>query len=135
MDLRKFTYTGHTKISHFTLHSRPYYWVGGEVIAMTMVKRWSRDVFSVGQVVKDNFSIGKGYNQLRRVKWSELNQLTLELYGGQVSTMCCFSCKANWRCPNLVPRLFCGGGRKRAWYTLFAHAPSSLRNLYTILLQ
>ena len=23
---------------------------------------------------------------------------------------------------SLVPRVLCGGGRKRAWYTLFAHA-------------
>ena len=32
---------------------------------------------------------------------------------------------------SLVPRLSCGGGGKRAWYTLFAHAPSSLGNLHT----
>ena len=32
---------------------------------------------------------------------------------------------------SLVPRLLCGGGGKRAWYTLFAHAPSSLGNLHT----
>ena len=31
---------------------------------------------------------------------------------------------------SLVPRLSCGGG-KRAWYTLFAHASSSLGNLHT----
>ena len=30
-----------------------------------------------------------------------------------------------------IPRLSCGGGGKRAWYTLFAHAPSSLGNLHT----
>ena len=29
---------------------------------------------------------------------------------------------------SLVPRLLCVGGGKRAWYTLFAHAPSSLGN-------
>ena len=27
---------------------------------------------------------------------------------------------------SLVPRLLCGGGGKRAWYTLFTHVPSSL---------
>ena len=27
---------------------------------------------------------------------------------------------------SLVPRLLCGGGGRRAWYTLFTHAPSSL---------
>ena len=32
---------------------------------------------------------------------------------------------------SLVHRLFWGGGGKRAWYTLFAHVPSSLGNLYT----
>ena len=32
---------------------------------------------------------------------------------------------------SLVPRLLYGGGGKRAWYTLFAHAPSSLGNLHT----
>ena len=32
---------------------------------------------------------------------------------------------------SLVPRLSCGGGGKRAWYTLFVHAPSSLGNLHT----
>ena len=32
---------------------------------------------------------------------------------------------------SLVPRLLCVGGGKRAWYTLFAHAPSSLGNLHT----
>ena len=32
---------------------------------------------------------------------------------------------------SLVPRLLCGGGGKRAWYTLFAHAPGSLGNLHT----
>ena len=31
---------------------------------------------------------------------------------------------------NLVPRLSCGGGGERAWYTLFAHAPNSLGNLH-----
>ena len=31
----------------------------------------------------------------------------------------------------LAPRLLCGRGGKRAWYTLFAHAPSSLGNLHT----
>ena len=36
-----------------------------------------------------------------------------------------------WAPPSLVPRLLCGGGGKRAWYTLFAHAPSSLGNLHT----
>ena len=30
---------------------------------------------------------------------------------------------------SFVPRLLCGEGGKRAWYTLFAHAPSSLGNL------
>ena len=34
--------------------------------------------------------------------------------------------------PSLVPRLLCRGGGKRAWYTLFVHAPSSLGNLHTI---
>ena len=29
---------------------------------------------------------------------------------------------------SLVPRLLGVGGEKRAWYTLFAHAPSSLGN-------
>ena len=29
---------------------------------------------------------------------------------------------------SLVPRLLCRGGGKRAWYTLFSHAPSSLGN-------
>ena len=33
--------------------------------------------------------------------------------------------------PSLVPRLLCGGRGKRAWYTLFAHAPGSLGNLHT----
>ena len=32
---------------------------------------------------------------------------------------------------SLVPRLSCVGGGERAWYTLFAHAPSSLGNLHT----
>ena len=32
---------------------------------------------------------------------------------------------------SLVPRLLCGGGGKRAWYSLLAHAPSSLGNLHT----
>ena len=32
---------------------------------------------------------------------------------------------------SLVPRLLCMGGGERAWYTLFAHAPSSLGNLHT----
>ena len=32
---------------------------------------------------------------------------------------------------SLVPRLLCVGGEKRAWYTLFAHVPSSLGNLHT----
>ena len=32
---------------------------------------------------------------------------------------------------SLVPRLSCGGGGERAWYTLFAHVPSSLGNLHT----
>ena len=32
---------------------------------------------------------------------------------------------------SLVPRLLCGGGRERAWYTLFAHAPNSLGSLHT----
>ena len=32
---------------------------------------------------------------------------------------------------SLIPRLLCGGGGKRAWYTLFAHAPNSLGNLHT----
>ena len=32
---------------------------------------------------------------------------------------------------SLVLRLSCGGGGKRAWYTLFTHAPSSLGNLHT----
>ena len=27
---------------------------------------------------------------------------------------------------SLIPRFLCGGGEKRAWYTLLAHAPSSL---------
>ena len=31
--------------------------------------------------------------------------------------------------PSLVSRLSCGGGGNRAWYTLFAQAPSSLGNL------
>ena len=31
---------------------------------------------------------------------------------------------------SLVPRLLCGGGEKRAWYTRFAHAPSSLTKLH-----
>ena len=35
---------------------------------------------------------------------------------------------------SLVPRLLCRGGGKRAWYTLFSHAPSSLGNLHTTLL-
>ena len=30
-----------------------------------------------------------------------------------------------------MPRLLCGGGGKRAWYTLFAHVQSSLGNLHT----
>ena len=34
--------------------------------------------------------------------------------------------------PSLIPRLLCGGGGKRAWYTLFTHAPHSLGNLHTI---
>ena len=34
---------------------------------------------------------------------------------------------------SLVPRLLCGGGGKRAWYTLFVHAPSSLGNLHSSL--
>ena len=37
-------------------------------------------------------------------------------------------------CPSLVLRLLCGRGGKRAWYTLFTHAPSSLANLHTTLL-
>jgi len=32
---------------------------------------------------------------------------------------------------SLVPRLSCVGGGERAWYTLFAHVPSSLGNLHT----
>ena len=32
---------------------------------------------------------------------------------------------------SLVPRLLRVGGEKRAWYTLFAYAPSSLGNLHT----
>ena len=39
------------------------------------------------------------------------------------------------RSTSLVPRLLCGGGGKRAWYTLFAHVPSSLGNLHTTPLQ
>ena len=35
-----------------------------------------------------------------------------------------------WSRSSLVPRLLCKGGGKRAWYTLFAHAPSSLGNLH-----
>ena len=37
----------------------------------------------------------------------------------------------SWPSISLVPRLLCGGGGKRAWYTLFAHASSSLGNLHT----
>ena len=37
----------------------------------------------------------------------------------QFSILFCTAC-------SLVPRLLCQGGGKRAWYTLFAHAPSSL---------
>ena len=32
---------------------------------------------------------------------------------------------------SLVPRLLYNGGGKRLWYTLFAHAPSSLGNLHS----
>ena len=35
---------------------------------------------------------------------------------------------------SLIPRLSCGGGGKRAWCSLFVHAPSSLGNLHTTLL-
>ena len=32
---------------------------------------------------------------------------------------------------SLIHRLLCGGGKKRGWYTLFAHAPRYLCNLHT----
>ena len=32
---------------------------------------------------------------------------------------------------SLVPRFLCGGGGKKAWYTLFVHGPSFLGHLHT----
>ena len=50
----------------------------------------------------------------------------------------CYVCGCGWvwfRTElSLIPRFSCGGGGKRAWYTLFAHAPSYLDNLHTTLL-
>ena len=46
---------------------------------------------------------------------------SISLSGKQ--TLCTAQC-------SLVSRLLCGGGGKRAWYTLFAHVPGSLP-LYT----
>ena len=42
----------------------------------------------------------------------------------QVSTCVCVG-RQSWGGVNLVPRLSCVGGEKRAWYTLFAHAQFS----------
>ena len=33
---------------------------------------------------------------------------------------------------SLIPRFSCGGGGKRAWYTLFAHVASFLGNLHAL---
>ena len=47
-------------------------------------------------------------------------------YKSSLNKVKLISCCMNTVCLSLVSRLLCGGGGKRAWYTLFTHVPSYL---------
>ena len=71
--------------------------------------------------VTDSYDTGEGLGTRLDQNMDEVTHALLQYSISTLTTLC----------TSLVPRLLCGGGGKRAWYTLFAHAPGSLGNLHT----